>query len=79
LSERENILIIVQKGIAKVNPPLFKIEEVKEKNFQEIPSPCRYCLYWQKTGAFGEEMLKPSMEKENRNGSVKWLKLLEVA
>lgn len=45
---------------------LIKIEKVNEKNFQEIPSPCRYCLYWQKTGAFGEEMLKPSMEKEKQ-------------
>ncbi|MDH7477687.1 MAG: hypothetical protein QHH17_04820 [Candidatus Bathyarchaeota archaeon] len=40
------------------------IEKANENNFQQIPTPCRYCLYWQTTGAFGEEMLKPSMEEK---------------
>jgi len=45
---------------------LFKIENVNENNFQNIPNPCRYCLYWQTNGEFSEQMLKPEMEKEKR-------------
>lgn len=45
---------------------MLKIKAIDEKSFQEIPSPCRYCLYWQTTGAFGEEQLKPEMEHKKR-------------
>jgi len=45
---------------------LLKIERVNENNFKEIPGPCKYCLYWQTTGHFGEEMLKPEMEQKKR-------------
>jgi len=47
---------------------MFKIERVNENNFKNIPNPCRYCLYWQTEGSFGEEMLKPEMEHEK----LKW-------
>jgi GNAT superfamily N-acetyltransferase len=45
---------------------LFKIENVNRNNFQSIPNPCRYCLYWQTSGEFGEENLKPEMEEKKR-------------
>jgi len=43
---------------------LFKIENVNKNNFQNIPNPCKYCLYWQTNGEFGEEMLKPEMAQK---------------
>lgn len=45
---------------------MFKIENVNEDNFKDIPGMCKYCLYWQASGAFGEDMLKPEMEREKR-------------
>ena len=45
---------------------LFKIENVNENNFQNIPNPCKYCLYWQTTDEFSEQMLKPEMETRKR-------------
>ena len=45
---------------------MFKIENVNKNNFQNIPNPCKYCLYWQTSGEFGEENLKPEMEKKKR-------------
>jgi GNAT superfamily N-acetyltransferase len=37
---------------------------VNKRSFKRIPNPCRYCLYWQTSGDFGEEMLGPEMEKK---------------
>lgn len=48
---------------------MLKIKKINENNFQNIPAPCRYCLYWQTTGEFSEENLKPTMEEQKR----KWL------
>lgn len=45
---------------------LCKIEKVNENNFKDIPTPCRHCLYWQTSGEFGEEMLKPEMEQKKQ-------------
>jgi GNAT superfamily N-acetyltransferase len=45
---------------------LLKIENVDEENFQDIPSQCKCCLYWQTNGEFGPEMLKPEMEQKKR-------------
>jgi len=45
---------------------LLRTEGVDEGNFKDIPSPCRYCLYWQTSNEFGEEMLKPEMEQKKR-------------
>lgn len=45
---------------------MFKIERIGRDNFKEIPSPCKYCLYWQTTGPFDEKMLKPEMENKKR-------------
>jgi GNAT superfamily N-acetyltransferase len=45
---------------------LLKIEKVDEAVFKNIPSPCRYCLYWQTRGAFDENKLKPEMELEKQ-------------
>jgi len=45
---------------------LLKIEDATSGNFKDIPSPCRYCLYWQTSGAYGEEMLKSEMEQQKR-------------
>ena len=46
-----------------------RIENVTNKNFGEIPNPCRYCLYWQTTGEYSETMLKPETEHQKK----KWL------
>lgn len=43
---------------------MLKIEKVNENNFKEIPDSCRRCLYWQTEATFGEEMLKPEMERQ---------------
>jgi hypothetical protein len=48
---------------------LFKIANVNENNFQNIPNPCKYCLYWQTGEPFDEKMLKPEMAQKKR----KWL------
>jgi GNAT superfamily N-acetyltransferase len=45
---------------------LFKIESVDENSFQNIPNPCKYCLYWQTDGEFGEQTLTPEMETKKR-------------
>lgn len=45
---------------------LLQIERGHESNFKDIPSPCKYCLYWQTTGPFGKAMLKPEKEQEKR-------------
>jgi len=45
---------------------LLRIEKVGESNFANIPSPCRSCLYWQTSGNYGEEMLKPEMDQKKR-------------
>jgi len=45
---------------------MLRIETVNEDNFEDVPSPCKYCLYWQTSGPFGEETLKPEMEQEKR-------------
>ncbi|NWG10858.1 GNAT family N-acetyltransferase [Candidatus Bathyarchaeota archaeon] len=45
---------------------MLKIEDAASDNFKDVPSPCRYCLYWQTSGAYGEEMLKPEMEQQKR-------------
>jgi GNAT superfamily N-acetyltransferase len=49
---------------------LLRIEKIAEHSFKDIPSPCKYCLYWQTSGPFDEKMLKPKMEREKRE----WLK-----
>jgi GNAT superfamily N-acetyltransferase len=45
---------------------LLRIEDATTDNFKDIPNPCRYCLYWQTSGSYGEEMLKPEMEQQKR-------------
>lgn len=45
---------------------LLKIEDATNSSFKNVPSSCRYCLYWQTSGAYGEEMLKPEMEQQKR-------------
>lgn len=45
---------------------LFEVKRVDENSFKNIPSPCRYCMYWQTTGNYGEEMMKPEMELEKK-------------
>lgn len=45
---------------------MLKIEKIDKHNFKDIPSPCKYCLYWQTSGPFDEKMLKPEMEDEKR-------------
>ncbi len=46
---------------------MFKIEDVTNNNFEEIPVPCRYCLYWQTSNAFNMETLKPEIESKKRD------------
>ena len=45
---------------------MLKIEKVDESNFKDIPSPCKYCLYWQTSVPFDEKMLKREMEREKQ-------------
>lgn len=45
---------------------MLKIEGATLENFKDIPSPCRYCLYWQTKGEYSQEMLKSEREKEKR-------------
>jgi ribosomal protein S18 acetylase RimI-like enzyme len=45
---------------------LFKLENVTQKNFKDIPTQCRRCLYWQTSGEFTGAMLQPEMEKKKR-------------
>ncbi len=45
---------------------MLKIEKIAKHNFKDIPSPCKYCLYWQTSAPFDEKMLKPEMEHEKR-------------
>ena len=44
---------------------MLSLQDVTEINYHSIPSPCGYCLYWQKTGPFTEDMVKPEMEQKN--------------
>ena len=48
---------------------MLKIENVTNRNFNDIPNPCKYCLYWQTSNSFNQETLKPEMENKKR----KWL------
>ena len=43
-----------------------KIEKVDQHNLKDIPSPCKYCLYWQTSVPFDEKMLKPEMQREKQ-------------
>ncbi|MCD6445481.1 GNAT family N-acetyltransferase [Candidatus Bathyarchaeota archaeon] len=43
-----------------------KIEEITENNFDDIPEPCSYCLYWQTIVPFNGRMLKPEKKKEKQ-------------
>ena len=45
---------------------LLKTERINENNFKDIPNPCIYCLYWQTSGPFNENKLKPEMEQKKR-------------
>lgn len=45
---------------------MLKIERVDKNNFQDIPNPCKQCLYWQTSGEFDEAKLKPDMEKKKQ-------------
>jgi GNAT superfamily N-acetyltransferase len=64
------VLIDIGINIARVcceeEKVLLKIEKVDKRNFKDISSPCKYCLYWQTSVPFDEEMLKPEMEREKR-------------
>ncbi len=52
-----------------------RIENMINKNFGEIPNPCRSCLYWQTAGEYNETMLKPETELKKR----KWLNTVTKA
>jgi len=64
------VLIDIGINIARVcceeEKALLKIEKIDKHNFKDIPSPCKYCLYWQTSGPFDEKMLKPEMEREKQ-------------
>lgn len=45
---------------------LLKIKKVDRDNFKDVPSQCKYCLYWQTSDSFDEKMLKPEMENKKR-------------
>jgi GNAT superfamily N-acetyltransferase len=46
---------------------LLRIETAHKSNIKDIPNPCKYCLYWQTTGDFGEKMLNPQKEQKKRD------------
>jgi len=64
------VLVDIGMNIARVcceeEKALLKIEKVDKHNFKDIPSPCKYCLYWQTSVPFDEKMLKPEMECKKR-------------
>jgi len=64
------VLIDIGINIARVcceeEKALLKIEKVDRNNFKDIPSPCKYCLYWQTILPFDEKMLKPEIEREKQ-------------
>jgi len=64
------VLIDIGINIARVcceeEKALLKIEKVDRNNFKDIPSPCKYCLYWQTSLPFDEKMLKPEIELEKQ-------------
>ncbi|RLI42569.1 hypothetical protein DRO59_03740 [Candidatus Bathyarchaeota archaeon] len=43
-----------------------KMEKITKDNFKDIPKPCSLCLYWQTTGSFNGNTLKPEMERKKR-------------
>lgn len=45
---------------------MFKNEKVNGNNFQTIPDPCRFCLYWQTTGPFNKDVLQPIMAEKKQ-------------
>jgi GNAT superfamily N-acetyltransferase len=49
---------------------LLKIQKIAKHNFKDIPSPCKYCLYWQTSVPFDEKMLELEMQREKQE----WLK-----
>ena len=49
---------------------MLKIEKSAKHIFKDIPTPCKYCLYWQTSGPFDEKMLKPEIEHKKQE----WLK-----
>jgi GNAT superfamily N-acetyltransferase len=53
---------------------MLKIEDATHRNFRDIPNPCKYCLYWQTSNSFNQEMLKPEMENKKREWLEKVIK-----
>jgi ribosomal protein S18 acetylase RimI-like enzyme len=49
----------------------FQMRNVTEGNFKDIPSPCRYCLYWQTNGEHDERNLKPENDEQKREWFVR--------
>jgi GNAT superfamily N-acetyltransferase len=49
----------------------FQMRKVTEGNFKDIPSPCRYCLYWQTNGEHDERNLKPENDEQKREWFVR--------
>jgi GNAT superfamily N-acetyltransferase len=45
-------------------PNELSLVDVTEANYASIPIPCRYCLYWQKTEPFTEDMARPEAGPE---------------
>jgi GNAT superfamily N-acetyltransferase len=45
---------------------LLGIKKVTKNNSEDIPNPCKCCLYWQVTDASGENVPKPEMAQKKR-------------
>jgi GNAT superfamily N-acetyltransferase len=45
---------------------MLKIEAVTSKNFEDIPDPCKYCLYWQTSNSFNNAIVKQEIKKKKR-------------
>lgn len=54
----------------------FQIRNVTEGNLKDIPSPCRYCLYWQTNAEHDKRSLKPGNERQKRDWFIRTIEKL---
>jgi len=50
---------------------LFRIVELCLNNFEDVPSPCKHCLYWQSSEDFDDSMLRARIQREKQEWFIK--------
>ncbi|MEX2689200.1 MAG: GNAT family N-acetyltransferase [Candidatus Njordarchaeum guaymaensis] len=50
-----------------------EIIDISIKNFEKIPKPCKYCLYWQTCGPFSPSSISPEMKYKKREWIIRTL------